>query len=161
MTNTWKMLLFFIVISDELVKQFVIGFNTKVYYNNYYSGHKRITWKSMFFVEEFEIRNLRMVRNIPSTLLPFDTLILPVSPSWIKRVAEVYSKQWANSDTLPLDLPTLREASKIHVGYLSYDFNDHPTSHLMEGLFVHHTKSKISSFLISAFSFGKGTSISK
>jgi len=26
------------------------------------------------------------------------------------------------------------------VGYLSYDFNDHPTTHLVEGLFVHHAR---------------------
>ena len=28
----------------------------------------------------------------------------------------------------------------LRVGYLSYDFNEHPTAHLVEGLFIHHKR---------------------
>lgn len=31
-----------------------------------------------------------------------------------------------------------RPVIPLRVGYLSYDFNEHPTAHLVEGLFIHH-----------------------
>ena len=32
----------------------------------------------------------------------------------------------------------------LRIGYLSFDFNEHPTAHLVEGLFVHHKNSEVS-----------------
>jgi hypothetical protein len=40
----------------------------------------------------------------------------------------------------------------LRVAYVSHDFNDHPTAHLMEGLFVHHNASAVA---VSVFSYGK------
>jgi predicted O-linked N-acetylglucosamine transferase (SPINDLY family) len=40
-------------------------------------------------------------------------------------------------------------ASSLKIGYLCYDFNDHPTAHLIEGLFHHHTSPPL------ALSYGK------
>lgn len=40
---------------------------------------------------------------------------------------------------------------KIHVGYLSFDFRDHPTSHLIAGLFEQHDRDR---FHITALSYG-------
>lgn len=47
--------------------------------------------------------------------------------------------------------PALALKDKIHVGYLSFDFRDHPTSHLIAGLFEQHDRDK---FHITAFSYG-------
>jgi predicted O-linked N-acetylglucosamine transferase (SPINDLY family) len=29
---------------------------------------------------------------------------------------------------------------RLKMGYICYDFNDHPTAHLAEGLFLHHNR---------------------
>ena len=40
----------------------------------------------------------------------------------------------------------------LRMAFVSHDFNDHPTAHLMEGLFVHHNASAVA---VSVFSYGK------
>jgi len=37
----------------------------------------------------------------------------------------------------------------LRVGYLCYDFNNHPTAHMVEGLFYYHT------YPVYAYSYGK------
>ena len=88
-------------------------------------------------------------RGFHSALLPFDTLGAEVTPAWRKEVAVNHSNQWSSlqvergraSPEWPRP-PSLKSArggvggrGPIHVGYICYDFNDHPTTHLVEGLF--------------------------
>ena len=49
------------------------------------------------------------------------------------------------------DSPSRGPGSRITVGYLSYDFNDHAVGHLISGLFQHHDRSL---FKILAYSSG-------
>tara|TARA_B110000305_G_scaffold212739_1_gene248112 strand:- start:378 stop:632 length:255 start_codon:yes stop_codon:yes gene_type:complete len=77
-----------------------------------------------------------------SALLPFDSLGLAVSPIWRKEIAvqhaahlSSFSKQFQ-----PPAFPTT--SNKFKLGYLCYDFNDHPTAHLAEGLFLYHNRSQ-------------------
>jgi protein O-GlcNAc transferase len=45
---------------------------------------------------------------------------------------------------------------QLKAGYLCYDFNDHPTAHLVEGLFHHHASSPRGAGLqVAAYSYGK------
>ena len=41
---------------------------------------------------------------------------------------------------------------RLKLGYISHDFNDHPTAHMIEGIFVHHRHSKYETY---AYSYGK------
>lgn len=92
----------------------------------------------------------------PSALLPFDTLLYPMTPSERKWVAIVHSSQF---DALHIGRGTTTsashhyqlshlESSRLHVGFVSYDFSDHPTTHLMEGVFafVNRSRSKLIAF---------------
>ncbi len=89
-----------------------------------------------------------------SVILPFDTLLMPMSPSLRKQIAQVYSSQWDTYRTTGSSNKTApRSHRRLRIGYLSYDFNDHPTSHLIQGLFTHHNTRL---FMILAFAYGKG-----
>jgi protein O-GlcNAc transferase len=41
---------------------------------------------------------------------------------------------------------------RLKLAYLSYDFNDHPTAHLVEGLFAHHRPSRVNAV---CYNYGK------
>ena len=102
----------------------------------------------------------QMANGNQSALLPFDTLGLPVDPAWRKEVAVLHARELSElSDRL--DRPTAalrdessrRKAKKLKVGYICYDFNDHPTAHLAEGLFLWHNRSAVVDF--EAYNYGK------
>ncbi|KAF0705503.1 hypothetical protein AaE_014489 [Aphanomyces astaci] len=86
-----------------------------------------------------------------SSLVPFSSLMVDIPPHLRRRIAEAYA-----GATTPIRPPQSVDLNKnnrrVHVGYLSHDFNNHPTAHLMEGLFVHHDTL---SFEISTWSYGK------
>ena len=71
---------------------------------------------------------------------------LKVARAWSKHIeekVEPYRKKYPFAD---------RKNKKIRVGYLSNDFKDHATSHLMMGLFRLHDKKR---FEIYAYSYGE------
>uniref|UniRef100_A0A7S1XWD9 protein O-GlcNAc transferase n=1 Tax=Phaeomonas parva TaxID=124430 RepID=A0A7S1XWD9_9STRA len=78
----------------------------------------------------------------PSALLPFELLLLPVTKAHRLRVSVEHSAQFgdetASADVLgpPRDAQAAR--APLRVGYICFDFNDHPTMHLVEGLFKNH-----------------------
>ncbi|ETV86327.1 hypothetical protein, variant 1 [Aphanomyces astaci] len=90
-------------------------------------------------------------RDAASSLVPFSSLMVDIPPHLRRRIAEAYA-----GATTPIRPPQSVDLNKnnrrVHVGYLSHDFNNHPTAHLMEGLFVHHDTL---SFEISTWSYGK------
>ena len=69
----------------------------------------------------------------------------------------VVTQSWINAQLkkdeggLPL-LPKIPRKEKIHLGYFSSDFNEHPVTYASAGLFRHHDKSK---FKITGFYFGR------
>ena len=79
-------------------------------------------------------------------LLPFDVLGLPVPPLFRRRVAEAHAERYGAPKTVADGFPPLlgrrpqRPAERLRVGYLCHDLNDHPTMHLVEGLFVWHRR---------------------
>ena len=92
-------------------------------------------------------------------LMVFDTLLLPVENSFRKDVGLIVSKRWSHDKirfpflTYPL-YPTspTQVGNKLRLGYLSYDFNDHPTAHMVEGLFKHHNRARVEGI---AYSYGR------
>ena len=87
-------------------------------------------------------------------LLPFDTLLLPLSLEEKYLVAHCHSLQIQPAAFLPNQQQDESDVTGHHhrhrpgssslkssrinelrIGFLSYDFNDHPTAHLVEGIF--------------------------
>jgi protein O-GlcNAc transferase len=105
----------------------------------------------LYRVEKFELS-----QGIASSFLPFDTLLYPVPWKMRRSIAELYAKQFEfhpHKYLFDKQFIHLHEnRTRLHIAYLSYDYTDHPTAHLMEGLFVHHDKSK---YEISAIGYGR------
>lgn len=98
------------------------------------------------------VRIHMLAYNRPSALLPFDTLLYPMDPIARKQVAMVHSGQFdplhSGTRTTASDSYGRRrrlESGRLHVGFLSYDFSDHSTTHLMAGVFafVDRSRSKL------------------
>ena len=112
----------------------------------YYTASKWFSFKKVFY------------RNASSVILPFDSLSMQMSPLLHRKIAELYSRQW-NQHSTAFEVEHEARArfslndTKLRIAYLSYDFSDHPTSHLMEGIFNFHNQS---TFFVSAYSYGKG-----
>ena len=78
-------------------------------------------------------------------LLPFDSLLVPLlslEKKWIIATAFAQGKMGVRSalressntsSTVEIDIPKVPDT--LRLGMLSYDFNDHPTAHLVEALF--------------------------
>lgn len=88
-----------------------------------------------------------------NVVLPFDSLSMRIQPIRQRKIAELYSEKWKQGIEMHHYRPyDYERPDKLRIGYLSYDFSDHPTSHLMEGLFHSHNRD---AFRISAFAYGK------
>ncbi|TYZ63660.1 hypothetical protein PybrP1_006793 [[Pythium] brassicae (nom. inval.)] len=102
---------------------------------------------------EFETR-----RGAPSALMPFDTLMHPLSARARKQIATTHTRQFSATRAGGIATPRERTARagdsdvKLHVGYLSFDFTDHPTAHLLKGLFASSDRARTT---VVAFSYGK------
>ncbi|DBA00316.1 TPA: hypothetical protein N0F65_001511 [Lagenidium giganteum] len=91
--------------------------------------------------------------NRSSSLLPFDTLLYPFSRHFRRQIAVLYAQQYEQEPRAVLVSPSKASlTSKLNVAYLSFDFTDHPTAHLMEGLFIHHDRRHMR---VTAFGYGK------
>jgi predicted O-linked N-acetylglucosamine transferase (SPINDLY family) len=73
---------------------------------------------------------------------------LPVPLSPAEQLAFARCRAKAVADEVARLRPEVRVAKpghrrRLRIGYLSADFHDHPTTHLMRGLFPHHDRSKV------------------
>ncbi|KAF0687141.1 Aste57867_21112 [Aphanomyces stellatus] len=84
------------------------------------------------------------------SLLPFDATLMAISDEIKKAVAVAHCPQW--EQTLPLDRPPRQTlSSRLRVGYLGYDFRNHPMGQLTIGALEHHNHSRVH---VSAFAYG-------
>ncbi|RLN87143.1 hypothetical protein BBJ28_00013248 [Nothophytophthora sp. Chile5] len=78
---------------------------------------------------------------------PFDSLLHAMPSGDRKAIAMQYSTKYEGSNTSRAGEPPVQHRfvlederggsePRLHVGYMSYDFSDHPTTHLMEGVFA-------------------------
>ena len=121
-------------------------------------------WPRLY--EIFAECDAEMMRGKEASLLPFDTLLLPTpSSAWTLRVARSHSVKWEGTDKyapmaldpalLPVSTASSGDGSRrdrLRIGYVSHDFNDHPTAHMAEGLFEHHDTTR---YAVTAYSYGK------
>ncbi|HOW75872.1 MAG TPA: tetratricopeptide repeat protein [Candidatus Competibacteraceae bacterium] len=94
-----------------------------------------------------------------SPLLPFRALFLPLSPvlrlaiarreaEWIAgTVAELTATGGRGSAT-----PVAQEPARLKIGYVSADFREHPTAHLMRSLFRCHDRRRFEIYVYSLHS---------
>jgi len=89
-----------------------------------------------------------------SSLLPFHTFAYPASPRMIRLVSQrhalqtahnVFTASWFPHHVLPPPTPPVQ--GKLNVGYVSSDFNDHPSSHLMQSVFGLHNSDQFNVFV--------------
>ncbi|MGF2036395.1 MAG: TIGR03032 family protein [Nostoc sp. CmiVER01] len=90
----------------------------------------------------------------PTTISPFDSLYKPWDRNFLLKIAQTYGEsiktQWA-SEKQSLNFTHSRSLNgRLRIGYLSNDFRNHATSHLMKSLFNLHNQAN---FEIFAYSF--------
>lgn len=105
------------------------------------------------------IETNELAHGRPSSLLPFDTLLQVMPQATRKLVAQIHASQFSHLTKQEREpMPSLQppadhnNGSRLHVGYISYDFTDHPTTHLLNGLF---SNADHSSLVVSAFGYGR------
>ncbi|MEI6414609.1 MAG: hypothetical protein WCP34_10165 [Pseudomonadota bacterium] len=86
-------------------------------------------------------------------MVPFHTLMMPVSRELALRVAQAAATQIeARFPRPPLDIPPhrpTRKARRLRLGYVSADFRNHATSHLAASLFEWHDRNRFEVFVYS------------
>ncbi|MDZ8223858.1 TIGR03032 family protein [Nostoc sp. ChiVER01] len=90
----------------------------------------------------------------PTTISPFDSLYKPWDRTFLLKIAQTHGEniktQWA-SEKQSLNFTHSRSLNgRLRIGYLSNDFRNHATSHLMKSLFNLHNQAN---FEIFAYSF--------
>ncbi|MEH2327498.1 MAG: TIGR03032 family protein [Nostoc sp.] len=91
----------------------------------------------------------------PTTIGPFDSLYKPWDKTFLLKIAQTHAQsikaQWA-SEKQSLNFTHSRFLNgRLRIGYLSNDFRNHATSHLMKSLFNLHDQAN---FEIFVYSFG-------
>ncbi|POM61123.1 UDP-N-acetylglucosamine-peptide N-acetylglucosaminyltransferase, partial [Phytophthora palmivora] len=97
---------------------------------------------------------------------PFDSLLHSMSPLDRKWLAVQFSTQYTLGDVAtrnnvfsprpkPHEQKHTKSLTSLNVGYLSYDYAEHPTMHLMEGIFANKDRSSIK---VTAFGYGRDDS---
>lgn len=85
---------------------------------------------------------------------PFQIVALMDSPTLQHKAAQIWSAKTFPADRSVPKIEHPERGRRIHVGYFSADFREHPVSLLMAELFETHDRSK---FEVTAFSFGADT----
>jgi len=97
----------------------------------------------------------RAVKGEPCEVSPFFALCLPISEAERTAVARTQALKHEHAAAAIARQAGFRygEATKdrLHIGYLSSDWRDHPAAHLACGLFRHHDRARIET---SVFSIG-------
>ena len=98
--------------------------------------------RDAMLAEILDVDRRRMDRGERPALLPFDTLLVDMPPRARTRHAVYTSRALEHyGDLLPPPAQSAPNGS-LRVAYMCYDFNDHPTAHLVEGLFRWHRRFK-------------------
>jgi protein O-GlcNAc transferase len=101
--------------------------------------------------------------SLAPTLLPFDSLLMPLDGAFRLRLAVAYAATFVPAESpaatraalaAPRRRPQLSRGP-LRVGYLSHDFNDHPTAHLVEELFAQHERPSGGRVESHTLSYGK------
>jgi predicted O-linked N-acetylglucosamine transferase (SPINDLY family) len=92
---------------------------------------------------------------------PFGALTLPLTPADLRAVAAGHARLAERNaralcpEARPAKAPRGARPVRLVVGYVSADFHDHATAHLMAGLFAAHDRTR---FEIRLYSYGRADS---
>ncbi len=92
-----------------------------------------------------ELVEQSLARHEPSPLAPFHALFLPIRSELRFRIAQSEAGRLAAAAG-PIVAATPEPANAVtplRIGYVSADFREHPTAHLMRGLFRTHDRRRI------------------
>lgn len=94
----------------------------------------------------------------PCEITPFFSLSLPLSEAERAAIARARARETETrvaadraAAALEKSWPKREPPARLSVGYLCGDFRDHPTAHLMAGMFALHDRAK---FHVAAYSYG-------
>ena len=91
----------------------------------------------------------RQVREGAVPVAPFVMVALPSSSEEQHRCAELHVKEKFRRLPAPLRRAAREPRSKLRLAYLSADFHEHATAHLMAGLFERHDRSRFETIAVS------------
>ncbi|MEO5363886.1 MAG: tetratricopeptide repeat protein, partial [Magnetococcus sp. DMHC-8] len=75
---------------------------------------------------------------------PFIFLTLPTSPAEYKRCAELYTKnRYPTRSNLAATRSYENNPDRLTIGYLSYDYREHPCGHVAADLFPQHDRTRV------------------
>ncbi|KAE8879911.1 hypothetical protein PF003_g36004 [Phytophthora fragariae] len=96
---------------------------------------------------------------------PFDSLLHVLSPKERKALAVYFSMKYmvdladkrnesflTTFQVYPPEAKHTEQLTRLNVGYISYDYSDHPTTHLMEGIFATRDRGSMN---VVAFGYGR------
>lgn len=92
-------------------------------------------------------------QGLRAAISPYTALLLPFPAELQRRIAESHGDAHAAQVPLPSTRMPCGQPEKLHIGYLSADFRDHPTAHLIQRLFGLHDRSR---FRVSAYALRPG-----
>jgi predicted O-linked N-acetylglucosamine transferase (SPINDLY family) len=111
---------------------------------------KRIIWQKLAEVDVALIKDLKAGRNAPVT--PWPLLNIPaLTPNLLKKASLRFAEEECGE---ALTLAPLANAAPIRngplrIGYLSADYHDHATMHLLAGVLEAHDPAKVEVHLLS------------
>ncbi|DAZ99932.1 TPA: hypothetical protein N0F65_008739 [Lagenidium giganteum] len=77
------------------------------------------------------------------SFLPYDATLLWLSDAFRKRIAMAHSLAVEQAQTLELPVHQRQPGAPLKIGYLSFDFREHPMGHLTLGLLEHHRATRV------------------
>ena len=104
-------------------------------------------------LEQEELRCLEQLRSSTAVIPPFVLLAMPAGPGDHLEMGRRYAADQAMPRSLRFkhDRHRLGSSGRIRLGYLSTDFNDHPTSLLLTEIFELHDRTR---FEVIGYSIG-------
>lgn len=121
---------------------------------NYVEGTRLYVKMQLCNWQQHDADCTRLISSVRSGVLtaPFQLLPIPSSSADRLLCAQTFAASNFPVPSKPAATRTARtDRGRIHIGYFSSDFRDHPVGYLIAGLFEQHDRSR---FEISAASFG-------
>lgn len=101
-----------------------------------------VYWKNWEFLVFITVRDtlLAVASNyhIMGPILPFTSLLLPLSLQTRLQIAQAINSFYNTSSTGTHDMQAgihTENPTTLRIGFISFDFNNHPTAHLVEAIF--------------------------
>ncbi|MBF0310482.1 MAG: tetratricopeptide repeat protein [Magnetococcales bacterium] len=87
--------------------------------------------------------------GVPPSPFPFLSMPTSLSGAELRQLAARFADWFESRVTPAIHPPATAMPRKLRIGYLSADFHNHPTAHLMLGLFKRHNRHRVTVFAYS------------